>query len=225
MDRMIKAGPKPYDEIDEIREDKRKTITTESVRNYVTVPEDYTHLKQNINLNLNSVDFKFAMSLMADIGEINILIGDEVSGTITAKLRNVAWDVAFQTLLDMKSLGADIDVARGIIRIHTPERLNTQESFKSSRAEVLKKKIQLEEEVEPILAEIFKLYYIAPEDAKATLEDLFNITGSTSGDTSAVNSMSNLKITVENTTRSIIVRGHQPDLDVIDSVILSLIHI
>ena len=57
MDRMIKAGPKPYEEIDELREDKRKTITTESVRNYVTVPEDYTHLKQNINLNLNSVDF------------------------------------------------------------------------------------------------------------------------------------------------------------------------
>ena len=219
MDRMIKAGPKPYEEIDEIREDKRKTITTESVRNYVTIPEDYSNLKQDITLNLNSVDFKFAMALMADIGDINILIGDEVSGTVTAKLKNVAWDVAFQTLLDMKSLGADVDVARGIIRIHTPEKLTTQETFKSSRAEVLKKKIQLEEEVEPILAEIFKLYYIAPEDAKKTLEDLFNITGSSSADTAAVNTMSNLKITVENTTRSIIVRGHQPDLDVIDSVI------
>ena len=219
MDRMIKAGPKPYEEIDEIREDKRKTITTESVRNYVTIPEDYSNLKQDITLNLNSVDFKFAMALMADIGDINILIGDEVSGTVTAKLKDVAWDVAFQTLLDMKSLGADVDVARGIIRIHTPEKLTTQETFKSSRAEVLKKKIQLEEEVEPILAEIFKLYYIAPEDAKKTLEDLFNITGSSGADTAAVNTMSNLKITVENTTRSIIVRGHQPDLDVIDSVI------
>ena len=31
--------------------------------------------------------------------------------------------------------------------------------------------------------------------------------------------MSNLKITVEDTTRSIIVRGHEPDLDVIDAVI------
>jgi len=31
--------------------------------------------------------------------------------------------------------------------------------------------------------------------------------------------MSNLKITVEETTRSIIVRGHEPDLDVIDAVI------
>ena len=34
--------------------------------------------------------------------------------------------------------------------------------------------------------------------------------------------MSNLKITVENTTRSIIVRGHEPDLDVIDAVIKAI---
>ena len=31
--------------------------------------------------------------------------------------------------------------------------------------------------------------------------------------------MSNLSITVEDTTRSIIVRGHEPDLDTIDAVI------
>ncbi len=67
---------------------------------------------------------------------------------------------------------------------------------------------------EPILAEIFKLYYISPTQAKATLEDLFSTQGAEGAST-----MSNLKITVEETTRSIIVRGHEPDLDVIDAVI------
>ena len=214
MDALVKAGPKPYDPDFDMRAEKRKTITTENVRNYVTIPDEYGNLKQEVSLNFNNVDFSFAMALMAEIGDINILVGDEISGTVTAKLENVGWDVAFQTLLDMKTLGADVDVSNGIIRVHTPEKLTTQETFKSARAEVLKKKIQLEESVEPILAEIFRLYYISPEQAKTTLEDLFATQGAEGATT-----MSNLKITVENTTRSIIVRGHKPDLDVIDAVI------
>jgi len=42
---------------------------------------------------------------------------------------------------------------------------------------VLKKKIALEESVEPILAEIFRLYYISPTQAKTTLEALFATQG------------------------------------------------
>ncbi len=192
MDKKVSDGPKPLD-TSIVREDKRKTITTENVKNYVTISDEYPKLKQLISFNFQGLDFEYVMTLMADIADINILVGDEVSGTVNAKIEKVGWDVAFQTLLDMKTLVADIDTANGIIRVHTPEKLTAQETAKSARAEVLKKKIELEESVEPILAEIFRLYYIA--------------------------TMSNLSITVEDTTRSIIVRGHEPDLDTIDAVI------
>ena len=217
MDKLVKAGPKPYDPDFDVTANKRKTLTTENIRNYVTIPDEYGNLKQEISINFKNLDFEYAMSLMADIGDVNILVGDEVSGTITARLDQVPWDVAFQTLLDMKTLGADVDVANGIIRVHSPEKLTSQETFKSARAEVLKKKIQLEQSVEPILADIFRLYYISPAQAKATLEDLFAIQGAEGAAT-----MSNVKITVEETTRSIIVRGHKPDLDVIDAVLTEI---
>ena len=78
----------------------------------------------------------------------------------------------------MKTLVADVDAGNGIIRVHTPEKLTAQETAKSARAEVLKKKIQLEESVEPILAEIFRLYYISPAHRlKTTLEALFATQG------------------------------------------------
>ena len=213
MDKKIKDGPKPYD-TSIPRADKRKTITTENVKNYVNISDEYTNLKQMININFQGLDFKYVMSLMADIADINILVGDEVNGTVNAKIENVGWDIAFQTLLDMKTLVADVDVVNGIIRVHTPEKLTAQETAKSARAEVLKKKIALEESVEPILAEIFRLYYISPTQAKTTLEALFATQGA-----EGANTMSNLSITVEDTTRSIIVRGHEPDLDTIDAVI------
>jgi type IV pilus assembly protein PilQ len=215
MERIIEAGPKPYDTEIEIREDKRKTITTEEVRNYVSIPSEYSNLKQSVSINFNNIDFTEAMSLMSDIGDVNILVGEEVSGTVSAKIKDVSWDVAFQTLLDMKTLGADYDVRNSIIRVHTPEKLTSQETFKATRADALKKKIELEVSVEPILAEIFRLYYISPAEAKTTLENLFNADGGAEG----TSTLKNVTITEENTTRSIIVRGYKPDLDIIDAVI------
>ena len=213
IEKKVKDGPKPIENSSNIKT-KRKTITTQNVKNYVSIPDDFSNLKQQISINFQGLDFSYVMSLMAELGNINILVGDEVSGTVTAKIDNVSWDTAFQTILDMKTLVADINASDGIIRVHTPEKLTEQETAKSARAEVLKKKIELEESVEPILAEIFRLYYISPEQAKTTLEDLFASQGE---EGAAV--MNNLKITVEDTTRSIIVRGQKEDLDVIDAVI------
>ena len=214
MQEKVKYGPKPYETEFDPTANKRKTITTEQVRNYVTISNEYENLKQNVSFNFNGVDFRDAMDSLADIGGINIIVGEEVSGTVTAKLQDVGWDVAFQTLLDMKTLGADIDVARGIIRVHTPEKLTAQETLKSARAEVLKKKIQLEDTVEPILADIFRLYYISPSEAKTTLENLFKSQGP-----EGTSTLSTIQITEESMTRSIIVRGRKPDLDVIDAVL------
>ena len=214
MQEKVKYGPKPYETEFDPTANKRKTITTEQVRNYVTISNEYENLKQTVSFNFNGVDFRDAMDSLADIGGINIIVGEEVSGTVTAKLQDVGWDVAFQTLLDMKTLGADIDVARGIIRVHTPEKLTAQETLKSARAEVLKKKIQLEDTVEPILADIFRLYYISPSEAKTTLENLFKSQGP-----EGTSTLSTIQITEESMTRSIIVRGRKPDLDVIDAVL------
>ncbi len=214
MQEKVKYGPKPYETEFDPTANKRKTITTEQVRNYVTISNEYENLKQTVSFNFNGVDFRDAMDSLADIGGINIIVGEEVSGAVTAKLQDVGWDVAFQTLLDMKTLGADIDVARGIIRVHTPEKLTAQETLKSARAEVLKKKIQLEDTVEPILADIFRLYYISPSEAKTTLENLFKSQGP-----EGTSTLSSIQITEESMTRSIIVRGRKPDLDVIDAVL------
>ena len=139
IEKKVKDGPKPT-KSNSKNITKRKTITTQNVKNYVSIPEDYKNLKQNISINFQGLDFNFVMALMAEMGNINILVGDEVSGTVTAKIDNVAWDIAFQTILDMKTLVADINANDGIIRVHTPEKLTEQETAKSARAEVLKKK-------------------------------------------------------------------------------------
>ena len=158
------------------------------------------------------MDYAEAMRLMAKIGGVNILVSDDVAGSITAQLNNVPWDKAFNALLDMKNYAADIDVASNIIRIATPSTLTSQESYKSARAQAVKQKAELEDSVEPLVSEIFRLYYISPAEAKATITELFTSTSSSG-------SFIPIQVTEEKTTRSIIVRGKEKDLDVVDKVI------
>ena len=211
LDKMAEMGPVPV-EADVVKLKKRKKISSVKEKNYLLIPEEYISLKQNITFKFQNMDFAEAMTMMAKIGGVNILVGDDVAGAISAELTNVPWDKAFNALLDMKNYAADIDVASNIIRVATPATLTSQESYKSARAQAVKKKVELEDSVEPIISEIFRLYYISPAEAKATVTELFT-------STSGTGSFIPIQVTEEKTTRSIIVRGKEKDLDVVDKVI------
>ena len=211
IDKTIRMGPKPVFG-DTVLLNKRKKISSQTQRNYLIIPDDFKLLKQRVTFNFQNLDYKQTMKLMAKVGEINILVGDEVAGAISAELVDVPWDKAFQALLDMKNYAADIDVISNLIRVHSPSTLTQIENYKSTRAAAVRKKVELEESVEPIYSEIFRLYYITPAQAKTTLNELFT---STTGETA----FTPVQITEELTTRSIIVRGKEKDLDVVDKVI------
>tara|TARA_B100000131_G_scaffold253756_1_gene247872 strand:+ start:317 stop:1855 length:1539 start_codon:yes stop_codon:yes gene_type:complete len=209
VDKTAEMGPQPA-EADVIKLGKRKQISSQKQRNYLLISDDYKLLKQNVSFKFQNLDYKTAMELMAKAGEINILVGDEVAGSVTAQLINVPWDKAFNALLDLKNYAADFDVQSNLIRVHSPSNLTQQESTKSARASAVKKKVELEDSVEPVISEIFRLYYISPAEAKATLDELFK---------STEDALTLVQITEEKTTRSIIVRGKEKDLDVVDKII------
>ena len=211
VEKSAKMGPTPV--VGDIKVlEKRKQISSVKEKNYLLIPDEYMLLKQKVTFKFQNLDYKEAMSLMAKVGDVNILVGEEVAGAITAELSDVPWDKAFNALLDMKNFAADIDVASNIIRVHSPATLTSQESYKSARASAVRKKVELEDSVEPVVSEIFRLYYITPSEAKATISELFTATGDAGG-------YSPIQITEEKTTRSIIVRGKTKDLDVVDKVI------
>jgi len=211
LEKSAEMGPTPI-EGDVIKLEKRKQLSSVKEKNYLLISDEFSELKQNVSFKFQALDFKEAMSLMAEIGNINILVGDEVAGAVTAELDNVPWDKAFNALLDLKSYAADIDVASNIIRVSTPANLTSQESYKSARASAVKKKVEIEDSVEPIISEIFRLYYITPSEAKATITELFTSVG-------AGGSFIPIQVTEEITTRSIIVRGKEKDLDIVDKVV------
>ena len=209
VDKTASMGPQPA-EGDVVKLGKRKQISSQKTRNYLLIGDEYKLLKQSVSFKFQNLDYRTAIELMAKAGEINILIGDEVAGSVTAQLIDIPWDKAFNALLDLKNYAADFDVQSNLIRVHSPSNLTQQESTKSARASAVRKKVELEDSVEPLISEIFRLYYISPAEAKATLDELFK---------AAEGGISLVQFTEEKTTRSIIARGKEKDLDVVDKII------
>ena len=127
--KTLDMGPKPIDG-DTRTLGKRQKISSEKQRNYLIISDKYPKLKQRITLKFQNLDFKETMKLMGKIGEINMMVGDEVAGAISAELVDVPWDKALQALLDMKNYASDIDITSNLIRIHSPENLTSQEEYK-----------------------------------------------------------------------------------------------
>jgi len=221
IDETVKLGPKAVIETDEFKkaqENKRRNITSEETRSFIGVGTKFKNLKQTISINFNNVEIRNVLEAMGELGDINVLIGEEVGGTVSIKLDGVAWDIAFQAVLDLKNFAGDFDTEARVIRVQSPEKLTQQYQFKSQMADTLSKRLALETSVEPVVTEMFKLFYITPAQAKKTLDELFSI-GASSAAGGAVQTTSQLKITVEDYTRSILVRGRKPDIDIVDKFV------
>ncbi len=60
---------------------------------------------RRVTLEFVDADVRKIFQLLAEVSNLNFLIGDDVSGVITIKLVNVPWDQALDVILESKSLG------------------------------------------------------------------------------------------------------------------------
>ncbi|HYP98559.1 MAG TPA: type IV pilus secretin PilQ [Polyangiaceae bacterium] len=60
---------------------------------------------RRIDLDLKDADVHNVLRLLADVGQVNIVTADNVSGTVTIRMRNVPWDQALDVVLQAKGLG------------------------------------------------------------------------------------------------------------------------
>jgi type IV pilus assembly protein PilQ len=62
---------------------------------------------RRIDLDLKDADVHNVLRLLGDVGRVNIVVADNVSGNVTIRMRNVPWDQALDVVLQAKKLGVD----------------------------------------------------------------------------------------------------------------------
>lgn len=70
---------------------------------------------KRIDLDLKNTDLHEVFRLLADVGRINIVVGSEVTGAITMKLKDVPWDQALDVIV--RSRGLDVSRDGNVILV------------------------------------------------------------------------------------------------------------
>ena len=87
--------PKKTDDIAESEAAKVKPIKKEPIKRYTD---------RMISIDFQDADIKSVFRLMAEYGNISIVSGDDVKGNITLSMKNVPWEQALDTILDVNGL-------------------------------------------------------------------------------------------------------------------------
>ncbi|WP_416696141.1 type IV pilus secretin PilQ [Candidatus Pseudothioglobus sp. Uisw_050_01] len=197
---------------------KRNEIYKEEKSNYIDVGDaSNENAVFPITINFENITIEDMAIMFSEITGRNILLGDEVDGLVSAKLVNVPWDKALDSILKIKKLTKYVDEKANIIRIHSQDVLLAQEEFDLKRLSDQQKTRDAERSAETLYTEIFKLYYT--EASKVSSEITSVINGSSGGEGESSASASGIEITIDERLNYLIIKATKSELDFISKII------
>ena len=128
---------------------------------------------RRIDLDFNNADIHNILRLLAEVGGVNIVTSDDVSGAVTIRMTNVPWDQALQVILQAKGLGM---VRRAnLIRVAPLEALEKERELAIARQ---KQQVELA----PLETRLVPVSYAQAKELQNRAKELLTERGSVSVD-------------------------------------------
>ena len=172
-----------------------------------------------ILLDVQDADIKAVLRLLSEQGNVSIVSGDDVKGTVTLKMKDVSWEQALDTILTITGLGK-----RQVGNIITVMSLDKMKKSEADRAALEKEKAKKEEADqlrEPLITRVVPIAYNKPEELKKNIEELLKSMDAQDSkdpkdpkqpaDSKAASSPGS--VTVDTHTRSLIIKATRRDMD------------
>ena len=103
---------------------------------------------RRISLDFKDVDIDDVLRLVAEVSDLNVVAGDEVSGSVTIRLVDVPWDQALDVILLTKGLGF-VRVGN-VLRIAPSDQLKTEEEARLQERRAKEKLEDLVVKLQPV---------------------------------------------------------------------------
>jgi type IV pilus assembly protein PilQ len=128
---------------------------------------------RHIDLDFKDADIHNILRLLAEVGGVNVVTSDDVGGTVTIRMRDVAWDQALDVILEAKGLGVE---RRGnLIRVAPQAVLEKERELAIAR-----QKQQLE--LAPLETRLVPVSYATGSDMQARVKEVLSPRGTVSVD-------------------------------------------
>lgn len=153
---------------------------------------------RRVTLEFSDADIRKIFQLIAEVSNLNFLIGDDVTGTISIKLVNVPWDQALDVILDSKGLAM---VQQGnIVQIKPRNKMQNQADEEAAAKRAAERMMELK-------TAVFEVNYASVSDVASQFGMLKSERGI---------------ITKDERTSRVIVRDVQPALDEMRALLKNL---
>jgi type IV pilus assembly protein PilQ len=143
-----------------------KTVAEEKKAIEEPLPEKKTYAGRKLSLDFKDADIKNILRLIAEVSNLNIIAGDDVTGKITMRLMDVPWDQALEVILQARSLG--MSHVGNVIRVAPIDKLKkeVEEELSGKRAK---------EKLEDLTTELIPVNYATAKEllpqVKSVLSD------------------------------------------------------
>lgn len=124
-------------------------------------PEAKVYTGQKVTFNYKDIDIRNALQLIAEMSDLNIILADDVQGTLTMRLIDVPWDQALDLILQARGLGKE--QSGNVVRIAPLDQLRDD----AEKRKAAKKSL---EEIAPLETEYFQIGYASVNDVKRIIE-------------------------------------------------------
>jgi type IV pilus assembly protein PilQ len=131
-----------------------------------------------VTLKMDELDLRAALKLFASLVNRNIIIGDEVNGTVTLDFEKMKWGSAVYALLDLKNLVMTADDSSKLLTVHTRSKFLQIEKDKIETSKTRFKNINSLNNQSSIVSDdttensaVFKIYYQTSKDMVAKIKE------------------------------------------------------
>jgi type IV pilus assembly protein PilQ len=111
-------------------------------------PEASAADKGKIDVDVVNADIRNVLRLFADVGHVNLVLGDDVAGKITVRFLNVPWETAMRSVLSVKGLA--MERTGNIVRVQKAEVFARERAARLSAYELCLATAPLETRIIPV---------------------------------------------------------------------------
>jgi type IV pilus assembly protein PilQ len=140
---------------------ERKLVQADT-HDQVQLYAEKTYTGSRVTFNFQDIPVRSVLQLIADVADMNIVVADNVVGSLTLRLTNVPWDQALDIILDARNL--DKRSNGNVIWIAPTADI-------ANREQELLQAIQDRQELEPLTTAMISVSYASATDLRTLIEE------------------------------------------------------
>ena len=144
------------------------------------VPPEQRYAGQKISLDLQDVDVRNVLRLLADVTGKNMVVEPNVKGTVTLKVDQVPWDQVLDLILKINDLGSVIE--GNVIRVATAQKIQAELDRRRAEVEAEKELLAAARDVGEITTEYLQVNYADVNDIASQFDQIKSEKGTISID-------------------------------------------